>query len=312
MRGTNYLQRYEKHYRRTFGEAAVKYLREFKGKSVRRQAYALRTVAPYLEDELLGNVDNDLMATFKEERSKGIGHCASYKPAMAGTINKELNTVTTVLRRACKVWRWIPEPPLIERVVGPEKKSYPYTWEEQEELFSNFDRWAYGAAMFAVNTGVRKAELRSLKWKALQEISSLDTYIFILRGEETKNGKDRAVICNSLARKYVDEQRDNRSKFVFPKMIGLENKAWRDAWWKANLPSDPLIRKGEHNCRHTFGYRLRAFGVWQEDRDELLGHHNSNITQHYAQPDLARLVEATESVAEGYRDKKEIVMLRSV
>jgi len=261
---------------------------------------------------ILGDVDNEAMELFKEERRTGTGHCAQFKPAMSGTINKELATITTVLTKASRVWRWIPEAPLIERVVGPTRKSYPYTWDEQDALFGYFpSKWAYGAATFAVNTGVRKEELYGLKWKDLQEVSSLDTYVFILR--DTKNGEDRAVICNSLARKSVDAQKDNGKKFVFPrKKVGLDNKVWRDSWEKAGLTSDPLVRKGMHNCRHTFGYRLRAFGVRQEDRDALLGHHNSNITQHYAQPDLARLAEGAERVAAGYQEKAEIIMLRSV
>ena len=312
MRGTNYSRKNEKYCTRTFEEGAIKYLFEFRGETLQRQQDALSRVEPYIGDMLISDVDNDALQVFKTDRLAGAGHCIRFKPASAGTVNKEINTVTTVLRKACKVWRWTYEPALLERVVGPSRRAYPYTWEEQDELFSHFPhKWAYGAAMFAVNTGVRMGELIKLEWKDLHEIDSLNSYIFLLR--DTKNGKDRAVICNSLAMKYVDEQKDNRSRFVFPKqVIGLDNSVWRDCWHKARMTNDPLIAKGGHNCRHTFGYRLRAFGVPQEDRDELLGHHNSNITQHYAQPHLPSLVSGAETVATGYQEKREIIMLRSV
>jgi len=152
----------------------------------------------------------------------------------------------------------------------------------------------------------------ALQWKDLQEIEFLKTYIFVLKAEDTKNNKDRAIICNSIARTQIDEQRDNGSKYIWPeKKVGLENRIWNYCWKKTGWTSDPLISKGAHNCRHTFAYRLRALGVWQEDRDELMGHHNANITQHYAQPALPRLVDASETVAKGYLERTPIVMLRS-
>ena len=51
-----------------------------------------------------------------------------------------------------------------------------------------------------------------------------------------------------------------------------------------------------HDLRHTFGHRLRAAGVGFEDRQDLLGHKSDRITTHYSAPDIARLIEAAESV----------------
>lgn len=53
-----------------------------------------------------------------------------------------------------------------------------------------------------------------------------------------------------------------------------------------------------HDLRHTFGHRLRAAGVSYEDRQDLLGHKSERITTHYSAPDIARLVEAAETVCE--------------
>jgi integrase len=51
-----------------------------------------------------------------------------------------------------------------------------------------------------------------------------------------------------------------------------------------------------HDLRHTFGHRLRAAGVSFEDRQDLLGHKSDRMTTHYSAPDLARLIEAAETV----------------
>jgi len=308
-RGTNIWKRFEQNAGRCFGEAAVKYLKEVDGKDIQRQRYALRSLAPYIKDTRLIDVDNDALEVFKEDRKKGVG--AFVRPAMAGTINKELTVVTTILNRACRDWRWIPSVPRIRHVKGPARMAYPLTWDEQDRLFAHLpEGWDKGAAQFAVNTGVRKAELFGLKWKDKIDIPGLDTFVFILR--DTKNGKDRAVICNSLARESVGSQ--NGSTYVFPShhrgaagnKLSMSNSIWREAWAKAGLPEDPLIRKGIHNLRHTFAHRLRAWSVPDEDRNSLMGHNNSSLSEHYALPDLERLSEMAERVTE----RKEIVVLR--
>ena len=316
-RGNPLWGRFERYAKKTFGEAANKYLQEFDGKDKRRQAYAIEALVPYIGRLPLIDVDSEALEGFKQDRREGRGHFK--RPAMAGTINKELTTVTTILNRACRDWRWIPSVPRIRHVKGARRVAYPLTWDEQKELFHRLpDNWELGAACFAVNTGVRKGELFSLKWSDMQEIPSLDTYVFIL--SDTKNGQDRAVICNSIAKRAVsyqyERQKEVPSRFVFPSdcprnlggRVTSTNKMWRRAWELAGLPSDPLIRKGIHNLRHTFAHRLRAAGVPEEDRNALMGHSNVNLSQHYALPDIERL----EAYAERVTETKDTVVLRSV
>ena len=47
-----------------------------------------------------------------------------------------------------------------------------------------------------------------------------------------------------------------------------------------------------HDLKHTFGRRLRAAGVTEEDRKVLLGHKNGSITSHYSAAELGKLIEA--------------------
>ena len=105
-KGTNIWKKYEQNAGRPFGDAAIKYLEDFDGKDIQRQRYALRSIAPYIKNMRIIDVDNDALKEFKEDRWEGKG--AFTKPAMAGTINKELTTVTTVLNKACRDWGWIP------------------------------------------------------------------------------------------------------------------------------------------------------------------------------------------------------------
>lgn len=273
------------------------------------------------------DVDDEAMQQFKEERRNGVGPFADEetgkpRPAMVGTINKELCQVVTVLNKACRVWRWIPSAPKLEYVRGAVKQAYPFSYEEQDRLFSCLPRgWDVGSACFAVNTGVRREELFGLKWTDMVRVPELgaDIFVFVLR--DTKNGHQRAVVCNSIARRAVENQRKYQaangwSEYVFPSRRNGRagsrctgsGKVWAEAWVKAGLPSGPLVKKGIHNCRHTFAHRLRAAGVPKEDRNALLGHANTDLAEHYATPDLQRLLEHAEKIVV----RKETTVLRAM
>lgn len=46
-----------------------------------------------------------------------------------------------------------------------------------------------------------------------------------------------------------------------------------------------------HDLKHTFGRRLRAADVPEEDRRVLLGHTNGSVTSHYSGAELGKVVE---------------------
>ena len=299
-------ERYNETAMTPFNIVADKYLDNFDGKDKHRQSLALNSVRPYIGAMPIIDVNDSALEPFKRDRLAGTGHFT--KPVMAGTVNKELTAVSTVLNRACRDWDMLPRVPRIRQVKGEKRIPYPLTWDEQERLFSQFYGYERCAWLFAVNTGVRKGELFGLKWSDMRPVPELDTFVFILT--DTKNGQDRAVICNSIARRCVNHMRDNGSELVFPSRfartdsrgrsrtykIRQSGKVFSAAWLAAGLPSDPLIRKGAHNLRHTFGQRLRAAGVSEEDRALLLGHANASLVQHYAAGDIKRLTESAELV----------------
>ena len=48
--------------------------------------------------------------------------------------------------------------------------------------------------------------------------------------------------------------------------------------------------------KHTFGHRLKAAGVSDRDCQAPLGHARRGITRQYIAPEVARLLQAAESV----------------
>ncbi len=282
---------------RTFQQAAIKFLEDNQHKKLfERYAYAFERVMPYIGHLRLDRIHNDTLASYRRaRRSDGVS---------AGTINKELSCVRRVLNLAARVWRhdngmaWLDAPPLIEMEQGNIRRPYPLSWEEQDRLFRELPAHLQRIALYKVNTGCRTQEVLQLRWNWEVQVPELGTSVFILPvldEFQTKNGQERVVVLNSIARRIVDEQRGKHPEFVFT-YRGRPTKSIHNWGWKLARERAALRQVRVHDLRHTFGHRLRAAGVSYEDRQDLLGHKSDRITTHYSAPDIARLIEAAEKV----------------
>jgi len=280
----------------TFAQAAKKYLEENQHKrSLDRDVSALNAVLPHIGDLPLERIHNDSLASYKAKRSD--------MGMAVGTINKELATVRRILILAARVWRdenglsWLTAPPLIQMVPGKARKPYPLSWQEQRRLFAELPEHLEGMALFKVNTGTRQNEVCQLRWDWEVQLPELETTVFIIPEWLAKNGEERIVVLNEVARAVVDRQRGRHPEYVFTykghRLSRMITTAWKKARLRVGLPQVRV-----HDLKHTFGHRLRAAGVPFEDRQDLLGHRSGRITTHYSAPDIARLLDAAERVCQ--------------
>ena len=146
-------------------------------------------------------------------------------------------------------------------------------------------------ALFAVNTGCRDAEICSLQWEWEVAVPELGTSVFIIPGARVKNGDERLVVLNRIAKSVVEARRGINPLTCSPtRQADRSDVELRlEASPRAGLPQVRV-----HDLKHTFGRRLRAAGVSFEDRQDLLGHRSGRITTHYSAAELSRLIEAAE------------------
>lgn len=274
----------------TFIEAATKYLKEVEKKSLDRDAVTLKAAVPFIGDLPLEKIHMGTLEPFIAARKKsGIKN---------GTINRDLAIISRVLNLAARLWRdefgnsWLLEPPLIQLLKSDSRKPYPITEDEEERLIRELPKHLQDMVLFALHTGLRESELTQLKWS--EENRKLG--IFVLPGERTKNGEDRIVPLNSIAKTIIDAQRSIHDEYVFTfkgqPVQRINGSAWRKARIRAGLAQCRV-----HDLRHTFGRRLRAANVSFENRQDLLGHKSSRITDHYCQAEIAELREAVEKLS---------------
>ena len=122
-------------------------------------------------------------------------------------------------------------------------------------------------------------------------------HVFIIPSSKVKNGDERLVVLNRVAKSVIDSVRGQHPEYVFvyrgARIGTMHNTAWQSARRRAGLPHVRV-----HDLKHTFGRRLRAAGVSFEDRQDLLGHRSGRITTHYSAAELETLLDAANRVCE--------------
>ncbi|MGO0684143.1 tyrosine-type recombinase/integrase [Pseudomonas fulva] len=314
---------------RTWEQAATRYLIEFKDQpSIHLTALCLKQLHPYLGHLPLTHIDDQALEPFiKDRQTQKVLPDGSIEKAVTNrTINIAIERAVRVLTLCARKWRdddrrpWLDSVPMLKKL--EEKKSsrkpYPMSWEEQSILFNELPGHLQTMALFKVNTGCREQEVCKLRWDWEISVPELGTSVFLIPADfggrharsGVKNGDERLVVLNNVAKSIIERQRGISKEWVFPyngtAMHRMNDSAWKKArvraaklWQEENLrPAHPGYASIRiHDLKHTFGRRLRAAGVTEEDRKSLLGHKNGSITSHYSGAELGKLIEAANMVS---------------
>ncbi len=300
---------------RSFRSAATKYLQEYGYKRrIKDDALHLKQLDAFIGEMELKQVHMGSLQEFIAQRRRD--------GVKTKTLNLALGVVRRVLNLAASEWMdrqgktWLETAPKIKLFsVKDARPPYPLTREEQALLFQELPDHLARMAIFKVNTGLREQEVCGMKWDYEVKVPELDTSVFIIPGQRIKNGEERLVVLNRVAKSVVESVRGLHPAYVFVHahkkdgnsgpITKINNTAWKaareraaDAWAKEHGEVAPagFRRIRVHDLKHTFGRRLRAAGVSFEDRQDLLGHRSGRITTHYSQAELTNLIEAAEKV----------------
>ncbi len=294
---------------RTFEQAAAKFVHENQHKrSLASDIVQLKLLMPRLGPLQLDKIHMGVLEPWIAARQS--------KGRSAATINHGLKIVRRILNLAASEWvddhglTWLLAPPKIKLLRNAGQRTpYPLSWAEQRRFFQELPEYLAQLALFAVNTGCRDGEVCRLRWDCEVEVPQLGTSVFIIPGAHVKNGDDRLVVLNRIARSVVNARRGINAVYVFTcdgrPLYRMLTSGWIRARNRAGLPHVRI-----HDLKHTFGRRLRAADVSFEDRQDLLGHRSGRITTHYSAAELERLLEAVNRICDDNRGRPELVVLR--
>jgi integrase len=307
---------------RVWREAATRFLIEMKDQpSIGLTAQYLSQLDPFIGDIPLTHIGDESLAPFVRHKLEKDG-------VSNRTVNIALERVIRVLTLCARKWRddemrpWLDTVPMITKLEEKRasRKPYPLSWEEQSLLFAELPDHLRRMALYKVNVGCREQEVCKLRWEWEIKVPELGASVFLLpanfggRHERSgvKNGDERLVVLNDVARSVIEGQRGVHPEWVFPygsptgPVHRMNDSAWKKARkraaakWKEDHGTDAhpgFASIRIHDLKHTFGRRLRAAGVTEEDRKALLGHKNGSITSHYSSAELDQLIAAANKVS---------------
>jgi integrase len=197
------------------------------------------------------------------------------------TVNRELACLKTLFNKAIE-WekternpaakiKKFREPNPVERILSPD---------EMRRLIDEASPDLRPVLLIALNTGMRKGEILSLRWRAVDFVKG-----FILI-EDSKSGKSRKVPTNGL---IFDLLRDMKreGEFVFPSMdVKGQVRPLRDV----KTAFTGACRRAEikglrfHDLRHTAASRMIEAGVDLVTVSKILGHASIQMTMRYCHP----------------------------
>ncbi|GBD38674.1 MAG: hypothetical protein KatS3mg078_2252 [Deltaproteobacteria bacterium] len=262
-----------------FAKEYIKYVRDVaKKRAWWRDTYGLRHFLELFKGKKLSEVTPKDIDDYKRLR------LAEVKPS---TVNRELQVIRYLFNLA-KRWKkfygdnpvsqsgLIPVNNQVERILTPE---------EEERLLSVCNSSLRAIIITALNTGMRKGEILSLRWEDVD----LENNLITVRHDISKSKKVRRIPINATLRKLLLEQklRDGSSCFVFPNSKGNPYKrhdsvkgAFERACKKAGIHGLRF-----HDLRHTAATRMVETGASIVAISRILGHSDLKTTMRYTHPE---------------------------
>ena len=219
---------------------------------------------------------------FKRERLagkwRGHGQTGTAKAIQAGTVNRELDTLKSILSKAVDWGKLIESPARrVRRLKVDNRRTRILTEDEQGRLLAACRLKMRSIVAFALVTGARIGEILSLRWEDCD-----DGYVTFW---ETKSG-NRAGIPSSPAIASVLAAQPRQHPFVFTNpRTEAPFKSVRQVFGRALTRAGITTNDVTLNTlRHTALSRMIAQGVDDFTVMEISGHSTTRMLARYAHP----------------------------
>jgi integrase len=208
------------------------------------------------------------------------------------TVNREIACLKTLFNKAVEWGRLEKNPILkVKKFRESNSKERILTQGEAAKLLSEASPQIKSILRLALNTGMRRGEILSLRWK---DIDLHKGFIFIA---DSKNGRSRNVPINSRVFETL-KSLSQESEYVF---FNSETKThikdiktgFKAACRRAGIKSLRL-----HDLRHTAASWMVEAGIDLVTVSKILGHSTIQMTMRYAHPTPENMRLAVEKLSE--------------
>lgn len=255
----------------------------------------------------ISKLNHHLLARFGDKKLTAIGrrdialyHAAVRDSHTPATANRHLALLSAIFRRAVE-WERVEKNPCTGVKMFRENNASERFLTEIEiaKLVQAMDadpnRTAAAALKMLLLCGARRNEVAKLKWNALD----LERGVWLLHGDDTKNGKTRRIALSGALIQLLQAQPSRGvSEWVFPGRDGPEKPIDNlTKPFNRMLKAAGLEKARIHDLRHTHASMLLANGVDAVVVKNALGHSSLNVTSRYLHLVDTSLKSASEAMA---------------
>ena len=257
--------------------------------SYKRDQTAARRLLREFGQTSISAITQKMVEDFQSQRAQEV------KPA---TVNRSMETLSHLFTKAID-WGYVQINPTqrVKQLETPPGRIRYLSLEERDRLLVECapNLMLYAVVVTALETGMRRGELRGLKW---EDVSFETRTIYLHR---TKNNTARAVPISDRLLVLLQTLHSQRvGEFVFSKLDGKPYGDWKRSFATACRRAGV---KGFrfHDLRHTFASYLVMGGVDIRTVQELLGHQDIKMTVRYCQLSQQHLFDAVNKTSRKYQ-----------
>ncbi len=272
--------------RRSWEQAVVRWLKETSHKASHGDdKHHLRWLDRHLRGVYLDDITRERIDRIKEARQDG--------GVSNATVNRTLETLRAVLRRAMSEWEWLDKVPTIRMLPEPKRRIRWITREEAERLLAELPAHLAAIARFSLATGLRKSNVVGLQWSQVD----LERHVAWVHADQAKARKAIAVPLNKEAMTVLRAQQGKHGTYVFSyegkaPVAHVNTRAWKNALERAGIEDFRW-----HDLRHTWASWHVQVGTPLHVLQELGAWESADMVKRYAHLSASHLAEHAERVA---------------
>jgi integrase len=270
----------------TFGTLIDRYMRDVlptKKKSEERQGAQLLWWKRELGSMSLADVTSAVIA---ERRDKlGRQNTTMGRLRTPATVVRYLAALSHAFSTAVKEWGWLEDSPM-RKVTKPKEARGRVRFlspDERSRLLSackeSSNAYLYPVVVLALSTGMRQAEIMTLRWENID----LQKGRIVLH--ETKNGERRVVHIAGHALHLLQglsKMRRIDTTLLFPSKENVKQPIDLRFPWEVALKTSGIEDFRFHDCRHSAASELAMNGASLAEIAEVLGHKTLSMVKRYS------------------------------
>jgi integrase len=273
----------------SWNDAVVRYLAETTHKASQADDKShLRWLDSYLNGVELEDINRELLDRITKARLA--------EGAANATVNRTLEVVRAILRKAENEWEWLTRAPSIRMLSEPTRRVRWITREEAERLLTELPAHLRVMAKFSLETGLRKANVTGLQWSQVDLVRRTAW----IHPDQAKARKAIAVPLSAAAVIMLREQIGKHPKYVFTfrgkPVTQVNTKAWRAALQRAGIEDFRW-----HDLRHTWASWHVQAGTPLHVLQELGGWECVDMVRKYAHLSSDHLAEYADRMSGGLK-----------